>query len=112
QNATLREQLASMSPHLLEQAVAREIPNWKEINRDPAWLQWLAGRHPYSGWTRQQLLDERTGNSHRVISLFRGYLGDAAVRQQAAVQEPYQRTAAGRTIYSRQQIVDMSKRRM
>src|SRR5207302_11431408 len=63
QNATLREQLASMSPHLLEQAVAREIPNWKEINRDPAWLQWLAGRHPYSGWTRQQLLDDavRTG---------------------------------------------------
>src|SRR5262249_42158612 len=41
----------------------------------PRWLQWLAGRHEYSGFTRQQLLDDavRTGNAHRVISLLRGY---------------------------------------
>jgi hypothetical protein len=115
QNATLREQLASMSPHLLEQAVAREIPNWQAINRDPAWLQWLAGRHEYSGFTRQQLLDDavRTGNAHRVISFFRGFQ-QAAAAGRATTGPPAvgQRGPYGKPVYTRQQIVDASKQRM
>jgi hypothetical protein len=105
-NATLREQLASTSQHLLEQAVAREIPNWKEINRDPAWLQWLAGRHEYSGFTRQQLLDDavRTGNAHRVISFFRGFQQAGANRASA----PASSVPTGKRTYTRADIVKYS----
>jgi hypothetical protein len=115
QNATLREQLASMSPHLLEQAVAREIPTFREINRDPRWLAWLAERHEYSGFTRQQLLDEavRTGNAHRVISFFRGFQqAIAAGRATTGPPAVGQRGPYGNRTYTRADIVNMSKLRM
>jgi hypothetical protein len=113
QNTTLREQLASMSPHLLEQAVEREIPTFREINRDPRWSAWLAARHEYSGFTRQQLLDDavRTGNSHRVISLFRGFQ-QAAAAGRAGPSAVGQRGPYGKRTYTRADIVNMSKLRM
>jgi hypothetical protein len=106
-NAALREQLASTSQHLLEQAVAREVPNWKEINVDPVWLQWLAGRDPYSGWTRQQLLDDavRSGNSYRVVSLFRGFLQAGAAGRASA---PAASVPTGKRSYTRADIVKYS----
>ena len=115
QNVGLRAQLASRSSHLLEQAVECEVPTFREINRDPRWLQWLAGRHEYSGWTRQQLLDDavQTGNAHRVISLFRGF--QQAVAAGRATTDPPavgQRGPYGKRTYTRTDITNMHKLRM
>jgi hypothetical protein len=37
--------------------VERAVPNWREINNHPRWLQWLNLPDPYSGDVRQDLLN-------------------------------------------------------
>jgi hypothetical protein len=111
QNVGLRSGMS----YPLEQAVEREVPTFREINRDPRWLQWLTGRHEYSGFTRQRLLDDsiQTGNAHRVISLFRSF--QQAVSAGRATTDPPavgQRGPYGRNIYARADITNMHKLRM
>jgi len=112
QAATLREQLASS--RILELEVAREVPNFREIVRDPAWLQRLTGRHEYSGFTRQQLFDDsvRTGNAHRVISLLRSFQ-QAVAAGRTTTDPPIvgQRGPHGKRIYTRADILNMSNLR-
>jgi hypothetical protein len=115
QNAGLQVQLAGRSSYSLEQAVEREVPTFRAINRDPRWLQWLAGRHEYSGFTRQQLLDDaaQTGNVHRVVSLFRSFQqAVAAGRTTTDLPAVGQRGPYGKRTYTRADIVNMSKLRM
>jgi len=104
--------------HKLEQALDRAIPEWREINQRPEWLQWLRTSHPYSGFSHQQLLDDAvaTGNSHRAITLFRSFLQheakQAAGNAQFGPPPSSQRDASGRRVVTRQQITEMHKRRM
>ena len=55
------------------------MPNWKEIDNDPRWRQWLLFSDPLNGRPRQSLLNEAIaqGNATRVLSFFRGYLAEA-----------------------------------
>jgi len=92
----------------------REAPRWREVIRDPAWLQWLAQRHETLGWTRQQLLDDavRTGNAHRVISLLRSFQ-QALAAGRASTDLPVvgQRGPYGKRTYTRADILNMSNLR-
>jgi exonuclease VII large subunit len=58
QNAELRNHLAREVRRNLDQRLAEAVPNFREIDRDPRWLQWLTGRDALSGQIRQQLLDD------------------------------------------------------
>ena len=115
QNAELRNHLARQTKHNIDQALDNAVPNWREINRHPQWLEWLQESDPYSRVKRQRLLDEAVerGDATRVIAFFRGFLGEEAWRQGAANQ----RQSGGRTlyssprIYSRDQITQMARRR-
>lgn len=80
QNAELRNHLAREVRRNLDQRLAEAVPNFREIDRDPPWLQWLTGRDALSGQIRQQLLDDAVakGNAGRVIAFFRGFLQEAA----------------------------------
>lgn len=55
-----------------------EVPNWREINKNPRWLQWLRLPDVYSSRLRQQLLNEASaaGDTARVISFFKGFLAE------------------------------------
>jgi len=44
QNADLHARLARATKLNLELALDRAVPNWREIDRNPRWLHWLAGR--------------------------------------------------------------------
>ena len=80
QNAELRNHLAREVRRNLDQRLAEAVPNFREIDRDPRWLQWLTGCNALSGQIRQQLLDDAVakGNAGRVIAFFRGFLQEAA----------------------------------
>src|SRR5262245_53704228 len=49
QNAELRNHLAREVRRNLDQRLAEAVPNFREIDRDPRWLQWLTGRELYPG---------------------------------------------------------------
>lgn len=65
----------------LFEALDGRIANWREVNRDEGFLNWLAEPDPYSGMVRHALLKKafEENNAARVLRFFEGYLGEHAV---------------------------------
>lgn len=55
------------------------VPNWRELNRDDGFLDWLDETDEFSGRPRRELLGEAftRQDSGRVIKFFKGYLSVA-----------------------------------
>jgi hypothetical protein len=73
------------------------VPNWDQINRHPAFIQWVGLPDIYSGVIRQQLMQEawNNGDAQRVVAFFRAFLAEeAAVDPRRAGQGSPQRPAA------------------
>ena len=88
QNAELRQQLAAEQRRGLYQSLDSSLPNWKEIDNDPKWRQWLLLSDPLNGRPRQSLLNEAiaAGDATRVLSFFRGFLAEAGQQPQQPQQ--------------------------
>jgi hypothetical protein len=86
QNEEMRQRLAQEARHNLDQRVELAVPNYREIDRNPRWHNWLLSIDLLSGRVRQQLLNEAiaAADAPRVISFFRGFLQD----EQATGHEP------------------------
>jgi hypothetical protein len=58
----------------------RALPNWRQVNEDPRFLEWLGVRHEFVGRTRHELLQEAwaSNDASRVLAIFRDYAGGAA----------------------------------
>jgi hypothetical protein len=80
QNAELQRRLAQEARYRMDQAVELAIPNYREIDRDPRWHNWLLGIDVYAKRVRQQLLNEAiaTADAPRVIQFFKGFLNEEA----------------------------------
>jgi len=86
------------------------VPNYREIDRDPRWLEWLTRPDPLSGYPRQRLLDDAIvqGNAARVIAFFRGFQREAAAGHHE--QRP-QQAAGGKPVYLHSQIKELAAQR-
>jgi hypothetical protein len=80
QNVELQRRLADEARARLDMRVEAAVPNFREIDRDPRWLQWLLGIDLLSGRVRQTLLNEAiaSANAPRVISFFNGFRQEEA----------------------------------
>jgi hypothetical protein len=110
ENEQLRDHVAREVQRNLHSQVAAAVPNWDAINRDPRWFQWLADYDVYSGYRRQDLLNDATakGDAQRVIAIFRGFLAAAGQPGQVGQPGPRQFVQPGRgQIYTRDQITQM-----
>src|SRR5262245_23356489 len=69
QNAELRQQIAEDRRRGLYQTLDAQMPNWKEIDNDPGWRQWLLFSDPLNGRPRQALLNDAIAknNAARVL---------------------------------------------
>ena len=68
----------------------QQIPNWRELNSNQDFLDWLNLPDAYSGAIRKQLLNaayERSDAS-RVAAFFRGFISDEAVTNPAEYSQP------------------------
>lgn len=73
------QQLARFtSAQSVEHTLARDIPEWKQINVDPKFILWLDQTDPFTGQKRQALLNEAYGggDAARTIAFFRAYLAE------------------------------------
>jgi hypothetical protein len=67
-----------------------QVPNWRELNSNQDFLDWLNLPDAYSGAIRKQLLNaayERSDAS-RVAAFFRGFISDEAVTNPAGYSQP------------------------
>jgi hypothetical protein len=104
QNEHLQQQLAREAKQRIDMQLDAAIPNWREINQNPAWLQWLQQVDALNGRTRQELLNaaNAAGNATRVIAFFKGFLSEAWGAGQGGAQPRPART--DKPIYTRAQI--------
>jgi len=115
QNAELQHRLAQEARHRLDQQVERAVPNYREIDRDPAWHSWLLSIDALSGRQRQVLLNDAIaqGDAGRVIGFFRGFQREAGADtgEGAPPQQPRSRRVpmwgSDRPTYTRAQIAKL-----
>src|SRR5215467_11153437 len=55
---SLCNQLHGQARRAMTEQLDRTVPDWRQVNEDPAFLQWLAGRNDYSGRIRHDELRE------------------------------------------------------
>jgi hypothetical protein len=106
QNAELQRQVATERRKRLDQEVEAAVPNYREIDNDPRWHQWLLQTDPLNGVVRQQILNDaiNAGSVSRVAAFFRGFLQQVGHRSGAV--QARSAMAPGR-VYSRGQIKEM-----
>ena len=65
------------------------VPNWKQVNKHPDFLDWLSQVDVYAGVPRNQMLSRafETNDTERVIQFFKGFLSENAALQPAANAE-------------------------
>ena len=73
----------------VEDKLDGEIKDWRQLNTDPEFLNWLDVRDMYSGQLRGSLLREAysNGDADRVVQIFKGFLNEHAVVSQSAAPE-------------------------
>src|SRR5262252_8093242 len=78
ENEDLRQQLAREARMRLDMLVEAAIPNYREIDSNPRWHQWLRLPDPYSGRIRQELMNDAiaAASATRVLSFFKGFLAE------------------------------------
>jgi hypothetical protein len=113
ENQQLQDQLNSTAKVAIDQALDAAVPNWRSINQDARFHQWLLLPEPYSGIIRDRLLKDAVyaGDVGRVIGFFKGFLGEAGASQQGQAQpRPRQAGAASsrKRTYTRAEIQRLS----
>src|SRR5262245_40367566 len=85
QSQELMQRLARESRARLDREIEAAIPDYRVIDEDPRWHQWLRQVDPLNGRVRQDLLNEAiaAGSATRVIAFFRGFL-----REQGSQAQP------------------------
>jgi hypothetical protein len=80
QNQALRQELQQVKSNDIWSMLDQRLPNWREINQDPGWKDWLTLTDPLSGLPRQQLLNQAfaAGDAGRVLVFFNGFLSENA----------------------------------
>jgi len=81
QNNQLQQQLSRSAKTAMNAELTREVPNWREINTDKRFLQWLRKPNIYTGRTNKELLDAAAGaaDAPRVAAFFKGFLSEEKV---------------------------------
>jgi hypothetical protein len=97
------------------------VPNWREIDRNPRWHDWLLGIDALSGEVRQALLNAAISASdlNRVVGFFRAFQNQEGQAVDAgtstALGAPLRRTRppSGKPTYTRElikQLYDQHRR--
>jgi hypothetical protein len=78
QNKQLNQELSRSRRAIMNADLTREVPTWREVNKDPRFLQWLRQPNIYSGQTNKELLDAavRSADAQRVAAFFKGFLSE------------------------------------
>jgi hypothetical protein len=79
ENQDLRRRVQSNEARDIYSVLDEEIPDWKDVNVHPDFLQWLNLPDIYSGTVRAGMLKAafEAGDAPRVLAFFRGFLSES-----------------------------------
>lgn len=80
ENDHLRQTVTQTQKATVHQILDVQIPNWRDINRDPRFLRWLSLPDIYSGQLRRTMLNGafQAAQAPRVVAFFKGFLQEEA----------------------------------
>lgn len=69
------EMTAKTSAEMFDDALTRQVSNWRQVNTDPAFIAWLQEEDGFTGKTKLDLLTDAysTGNLARTVRFFKAY---------------------------------------
>lgn len=85
--AGLKQQLNGVGSYVagnarerMENLMNEQLPNWREVNVNPEFLNWLKLPDPYSGAIRHELLKaaHERNDAPRTLAFFKGFLAEEA----------------------------------
>lgn len=78
ENQSLKQQVTKSAKMTVAQTLDRDVPNWREVNRNPRFKTWLNLRDIYSGEIRKKLLDvaDKAADAPRIVAFFKGFIAD------------------------------------
>lgn len=81
QNNELQQDVSRNRRTAMNAELTLSVPNWREINVDKRFLQWLRKPNIYTGRTNKELLDAaaRAADAPRVAAFFKGFLSEEKV---------------------------------
>jgi hypothetical protein len=108
QNAALLKGLAQERRHRLDQQVAELVPDYKQIDEDPAFHRYLLGVDTLTGRIRQALLDDaiRKGSAERCAAFFHGFQTETPSGGSTGAPRRA-KAAASKPVYTRDQIAKL-----
>jgi hypothetical protein len=79
--AVTAQEQAKLAHERLLATLDRDFAEWRQLNRDPQFLEWLAQPDPYSGAARQDLISQayERFDAPRIVAFFKGYRNEHAV---------------------------------
>jgi hypothetical protein len=116
QTAALQRQVAIERRKNLDQQVERAVPNYRTIDNDPRWHQWLLGVDPLNGVIRQQLLNAaiERGDLVACVAMFRGWANEFRDSQSAAAPATASRgrssNGGNKPVYDNESIKELYER--
>lgn len=74
------QKAAQADEALVVETLTRMVPNWKQLNEDDSFNDWLDGEDPYNGALRRDMLNQafKRHDAPRVVAFFTGYLKEHA----------------------------------
>ncbi len=78
ENKRLQAQVTQQAKSSMYGTLDDQVPEWREINRNPRFVQWLRLPDIYSGEVRQQMLNRafQAAQAPRVAAFFKGFLAE------------------------------------
>lgn len=69
------EMTAKTSAEVFDDALTRQVPNWRQVNVDPAFIAWLQEEEGFTGKTKLDLLTDAysKGDLNRTARFFKAY---------------------------------------
>lgn len=69
------EMTAKTNAEMFDDALTRQVPSWRQVNVDPAFIAWLQEEDGFTGKTKLDLLTDAysTGNLARTVRFFKAY---------------------------------------
>jgi hypothetical protein len=80
-NQALEQELSRNRKAAMNAELTLAVPNWREINVDKRFLQWLRKPNIYTGRTNKELLNAAaaSADAQRVAAFFKGFLSEEKV---------------------------------
>ena len=108
QNREIQQRLQKLQARDIYAALDQAQPDWRAINRDPAFWDWLRQPGELSGVEKQRHLNDAfsVGDASRVLAFFRGFLaaGGGQQSRSTSARSSSRYTNVGQPSFTRSQI--------